>query len=183
MHVLQGERELARDCRSLARFRVPIPQAPAGLPRVEVTFLIDANGILSVAAREVQTNTEQSVEVKPSYGLADEDIERMLEESFDLAEEDFAARQLIEARTEAESILHATEKAESRHAELITEEERREIAEAASELRAACAGDDHNRIRDLVDRLNTASTPFAQRIMDSSIQSALRSKRVEEISP
>jgi molecular chaperone DnaK len=181
VHVLQGERELAKDCRSLARFRIPIPTAPAGIPRIEVTFLIDANGILSVTAREVRTNVEHSVEVKPSYGLSDEDIERMLEESFDLAEEDFAARQLIEARTEAESLLHATDKAEQRHAGLLTEDERRTMRVAASELRTACADNDHNRIRDLIDRLNTASTPFAERIMDASIQEALRSKRVEDI--
>jgi molecular chaperone DnaK (HSP70) len=181
VHVLQGERELAKDCRSLARFRIPIPLAIAGLPRVEVTFLIDANGILSVSARDVRTNREHSIEVKPSYGLVDEDIERMLEESFDLAEEDFAVRQLVEARVEAEAILHATEKAEALHAQLLNEDERRQIQDASNALRAACGGNDHNRIRDLVEALNNAGTPFAQRIMDASIRQALEHRSVDEI--
>lgn len=181
VHVLQGERELARDCRSLARFRIPIEPAPAGIPRVEVTFLIDANGILSVSARDTHTNREHSIEVKPSYGLTEEQIESMLEESFDLAEEDFAQRQLLEARVEAEAILHATAKAEGLHAELLNADERRAIDEAATALRAACAENDHNRIRDLIDALNEAGTPFAQRIMDRSIKTALENRSVDEI--
>ncbi len=181
VHVLQGERELARDCRSLARFRIPIQPAAAGLPRIEVTFLIDANGILSVSARDERTNLEHSIEVKPSYGLTEEQIEKMLEESFDLAEEDFAQRQLLEARVEAESILHATEKAERLHRELLDEQERAAIDAAAAELRAACETTDYNRIRDLIEALNQASTPFAQRIMDASIRSALAEKSVREI--
>ena len=181
VHVLQGERELAKDCRSLARFRIPIEPATAGLPRVEVTFLIDANGILSVSARDVRTNREHSIEVKPSYGLTEEQIENMLEESFDLAEEDFAQRQLLEARVEAESILHATAKAERLHEQHLTSDERAVIDRAASELRAASGGNDHNRIRDLVEALNEASRPFAQRIMDASIKMALESKSAYEI--
>jgi Fe-S protein assembly chaperone HscA len=181
VHVLQGERELAKDCRSLARFRIPIPQAIAGLPRIEVTFLIDANGILSVSARDVRTNREHSIEVKPSYGLVDEDIERMLEESFDLAEEDFAVRQLVEARVEAEAILHVTDKAGALHAQLLNDHERRQIQDAANALRAACGGSDHNRIRDLIEALNNAGTPFAQRIMDASIKQALEHRSVDEI--
>ncbi len=183
LHVLQGERELARDCRSLARFRIPIPPAPAGLPRVEVTFLIDANGILSVSGRDVHSNAEHSIEVKPSYGLDDTEIERMLEESFDLAEEDFALRQLIEARTEAESLLHATEKAQRSHVGLLEDAELRTIERLTADLQEACAGEDHNRIRDLADKLNEASTPFAQRIMDASIKRALETRRVEELVP
>jgi len=181
LHVLQGERELAKDCRSLARFRIPIEPATAGLPRVEVTFLIDANGILSVAARDVRTNREHSIEVKPSYGLTEEQIENMLEESFDLAEEDFAQRQLLEARVEAESILHATAKAERLHEQHLNAEERAAIERAAGELRAASGGSDHNRIRDLVEVLNEASRPFAQRIMDASIKTALENKSAYEI--
>ena len=111
VHVLQGERELAADCRSLARFKLRgIPPMPAGLPRIEVRFQIDANGILSVAARELRTGIEQTIEVKPSYGLTDEEVERMLIESFEHAEADFEARLLIEARNEAETVMHATEK-------------------------------------------------------------------------
>jgi len=110
VHVLQGERELASDNRSLARFKIPIAALPAGVPRLEVTFLIDANGILSVTARELRTDVEQTIEVKPSYGLTDEEVERMLLESFEHAEADFEARLLIEARNEAESVMQATEK-------------------------------------------------------------------------
>ncbi len=105
LHVLQGERELAKDCRSLARFSVPIEPAAAGFPRVEVTFMIDANGILNVTARDVRTGRERSLDVKPSYGLTDEEVERMLEESIDFAEEDVAARLLAESRTEAETLM------------------------------------------------------------------------------
>ena len=181
VHVLQGERELAKDCRSLARFRIPIEPATAGLPRVEVTFLIDANGILSVSARDVRTNREHSIEVKPSYGLTEEQMEGMLEEAFDLAEEDFAQRQLLEARVEAESILHATQKAEKLHEQLLDADERAIIDRAATELREAYAGTDHNRIRDLVEALNEASRPFAQRIMDASIKVALESRSAYEI--
>jgi len=181
VHVLQGERELARDCRSLARFRIPIEPATAGLPRVEVTFLIDANGILSVSARDVRTNREHSIEVKPSYGLTEEQMENMLEEAFDLAEEDFAQRQLLEARVEAESILHATQKAERLHEQLLDMAERAIIERAASDLREACTGVDHNRIRDLIEALNEAGRPFAQRIMDASIKVALESKSAYEL--
>ena len=107
VHVLQGERELAADCRSLARFKLRgIPPMPAGLPRIEVRFQIDANGILSVGARELRTGIEQAIEVKPSYGLTDEEVERMLIESFEHAEADFEARLLIEARNEAETVDH-----------------------------------------------------------------------------
>ncbi len=111
IHVLQGERELAKDCRSLARFTLKVPPAPAGLPRIEVAFLIDANGILQVAAKDMRTGEQHSIEVQPSYGINDTEIERMLEESIEYAEQDFAERQLIEARTESEAILSATVKA------------------------------------------------------------------------
>ena len=181
VHVLQGERELARDCRSLARFRIPIPAEAAGLPRVEVTFLIDANGILSVSARDTRTHTERSIEVKPSYGLTDEIIEKMLEDSFDLAEEDFASRQLIESQVEAETLLHKTASALKRHHELLDTAERERIETCAGELKEACEGRDHNRIRDLIERLNEASTDFAQRIMDLSIKAALERRHVEEL--
>ena len=111
IHVLQGERELVADNRSLARFKLRgIPPMPAGLARVQVQFQIDANGILSVTAHELRTDIEQTIEVKPSYGLTDEEVERMLLESFEHAEADFAARLLIEARNEAETVIQATEK-------------------------------------------------------------------------
>ena len=114
IHVLQGERELAKDCRSLARFQLHVPPGPAGLARIEVKFLIDASGILQVAARDLRTGEQQSIEVQPSYGLNDAEVERMLEESIEFAEQDFSERQLIEARNEAEAILQATEKSLAR---------------------------------------------------------------------
>ena len=181
VHVLQGERELASDCRSLAKFRVPIPPQVAGLPRVEVTFIIDANGILSVSARDERTNTEQSVEVKPSYGLDDDTIENMLEESFDLAEEDFAARQLIESRVAAETLLHGSDSARESHGDMLDQTEAKAIDAAAASLRNACAGDDYNLIRDLTEKLNEASGPFAQRIMDASIKVAVSTRNVDEL--
>src|SRR5262249_30004903 len=127
IHVLQGERELARDCRSLARFVLKIPPAPAGLPRVEVKFLIDANGILQVSAKDLRSSEQHSIEVQPSYGLNDDEIERMLEESIAYAEQDFAERQAIEARTEAEAILAATGKALAEAAPGLAGEERATI--------------------------------------------------------
>ncbi len=119
IHILQGERELVKDNRSLARFRLKVPPLPAGVPRIEVTFLIDANGILNVSARDVRTGDTQSLAVKPSYGLSDDEVERMIGESFKFAADDLKARQLIEARTEAEAILMATEKALKQGAHLV----------------------------------------------------------------
>ncbi|MDG2307947.1 MAG: molecular chaperone DnaK [Candidatus Binatia bacterium] len=181
VHVLQGERELAKDCRSLARFRIPIPPQISGLPRVEVTFLIDANGILSVSARDERTNTEHSIEVKPSYGLTDDTIENMLEESFDLAEEDFTARLLIEARVEAETLLHTTARALEGHPDRITDEERTKLLESVDVLKAACAATDHNAIRDQIDVVNENGRPLAERIMDDSIRAALSTRSVDEL--
>ena len=179
-HVLQGERELAKDNRSLARFKLRgIQPQPAGLPRIEVTFIIDANGILNVTAIDQRTGREQSVDVKPSYGLADEDVERMLEESFDHAEADVDARLLIEARNDADALLRATHKT-LREAS-VTPAERDVIETAVRDLEAACDGTDHNRVRELTEALDKVTTPLAHRIMDASIQEALQSRRIEEV--
>ncbi len=178
VHVLQGERELAADCRSLARFSIPIEPAPAGFARVEVVFMIDANGILNVTARDVRTGKERSVDVKPSYGLTDEEIERMLEESIDHAEEDVAARLLAEARTDAETVLRQTERALRESPGLLEAGEEEHIRAAMDALRAGAAESDYNRIRELSDRLNEISTPFAQRIMSMSLKRALENKDV-----
>jgi Fe-S protein assembly chaperone HscA len=178
VHVLQGERELASHCRSLARFSIPIEPAPAGFARVEVVFMIDANGILNVTARDVRTSMERSVDVKPSYGLTDEEIERMLEESIDHAEEDVAARLLAEARTDAETVLRQTERALRDSASFLEAREEERIRATMDMLRAGVAGSDHNGIRELTDRLNEVSTPFAQRIMSASLKGALERKDV-----
>src|SRR5437868_4229681 len=148
IHVVQGEREMADDCRSLAKFTLKgIAPQPAGLPRIEVKYLIDANGILTVSATDVRTGQRQSVEVKPSYGLSDEQIEKMLMDSMEFAEEDLRKRQLVEARTEADTVLRASEKALAERGELVGEDERQQIRRAIGELREAVAGDDHRLIR------------------------------------
>ena len=185
IHVLQGERELAKDCRSLARFQLKVPPGPAGLARIEVRFLIDASGILQVSARDLRTGDEHSVEVQPSYGLDDAEVERILEESIEFAEQDFAERQLIEARNEAETVLHAAEKALAREqAEApgdLPEEERRAVEDAVAALREALAGTDYKRIRALVDVLNQASTPLAERMMNRALATALEGKKLGEV--
>ena len=181
VHVLQGERELARDCRSLARFTIPIEPQPAGVPRVEVAFMIDANGILNVSAIDLRTGRERSVDVKPSYGLNDEEIEQLLEESIDYAEEDFNRRLLIEARVEADTILNATEKTLRDNAAALQEGEADRIDAAVKALQEATVGRDSDRIRELSEALSEATEPFARRIMDTSIQAALADKRVSEV--
>ncbi len=183
VHVLQGEREMARDCRSLARFKLgPLAPAPAGVPRIEVTFLIDANGILNVTARDQRTGREHSVDVKPSYGLTDAEIERMLEESIDLGEQDLEERMLIAARNDADQILAELAKQLGEYGELVGAQERRRMEEAAERLGAARPGTDRELISRLVEELNEASTPFAQRIMDQAIRMALEKKSIDEMS-
>lgn len=182
IHVLQGERELARDCRSLARFTLRVPPMPAGMARVEVRFTIDASGILQVRARDLRTGQEQGVEVRPSYGLTDAEIERMLEESIEYAEQDFAQRQLIEARNEAESILHYTEKSlASEAAAELADDERTRIAAAATALRQAMSGTDYKQIRRLIDELNQATLPLAEHMMNRVLAATVEGRRLEEL--
>ena len=181
VHVLQGERELASDTRSLARFKIPICPLPAGVPRIEVTFLIDANGILSVTATDLRTGHERSVEVKPSYGLSEAEIERMLEDSIDYAEEDVRQRQVREARVEADMILHATRESLAREARLLADGEGERIRAAVAALDQARAGEDYLAIRDAVETLGKETEPFARRIMDRSLTEALANRRLEEL--
>jgi Fe-S protein assembly chaperone HscA len=181
VHVLQGERELAADNRSLARFSIPIDPQPAGVPRLEVTFLVDANGILCVTATDLRTGRERMVEVKPSYGLTDEEIERMLEESFDHAEDDVAQRQLREARVDADGILHATRTSLRQHADQLEPGEAARIEAAVTALAAARDAEDHLRIRELYDELSRITEPFAQRIMDAALREAMVSRPLEEL--
>jgi molecular chaperone DnaK len=183
IHVLQGERELAKDCRSLARFKLgPIQAQPAGVPRIEVTFLIDANGILNVNARDERTGREHSVDVKPSYGLTDDEIERMLEEAIDLGEQDLEERLLISARNDAEQILGALSKQLGEYGRLASAGERARMDEVVERLEAARTGIDRELIAKLVEELNEVTTPFAERIMDAAIKLALEKKSVEELS-
>jgi Fe-S protein assembly chaperone HscA len=182
IHVLQGERELAKDCRSLARFTLRVPPAPAGLPRVEVKFLIDANGILQVAAKDLRNGQEHTIEVQPSYGLNDADIEHMLEESIEYAEQDFAERQVIEARTEAEAILTATAKAFANpQTSNLAAEERAKIDASVAALKEAVQGTDYKKIRRQIDELNHATEHLAELLMNTAVQSALAGKNLAEV--
>jgi molecular chaperone DnaK (HSP70) len=185
IHVLQGERELAKDCRSLARFQLKVPPGPAGLARIEVKYLIDASGILQVSARDLRTGEQHSIEVQPSYGLDDAEVERILEESIEFAEQDFSERQLIEARNEAETVLNATEKALVREqAEAPGElpvDERRAIEGAIAALREALAGSDYKQVRAFVDVLNQATTPLAERMMNRALATAFEGKQLDKV--
>jgi molecular chaperone DnaK (HSP70) len=182
IHVLQGERELARDCRSLARFTLRVPPMPAGMARVEVKFLIDASGILQVQARDLRTGEQHSVEVQPSYGLNDAEIERMLEESIEFAEEDFATRQLIEARNEGESILAATQKGMAGEAaESLGDSERAEIAAAIAALREAMRGEDYKLVRERIEALNQATGPLAEAMMNQVLHATVEGKKLSEV--
>jgi Fe-S protein assembly chaperone HscA len=182
IHVLQGERELAKDCRSLARFTLKVPPAPAGLPRIEVRFLIDANGILQVAAKDLRTGEQHSIEVQPSYGINDSEIERMLEESIEYAEQDFAERQVIEARTESETILTATMKALSHsQAAGLSSAERAQIDASVAALKESVAGSDYKLIRKRIDELNHATEHLAELLMNSAVSSALEGRKLAEV--
>jgi Fe-S protein assembly chaperone HscA len=182
IHVLQGERELAKDCRSLARFTLKVPPAPAGLPRIEVKFLIDANGILQVGAKDLRTGEQHSLEVQPSYGINDSEIERMLEESIEYAEQDFAERQVIEARTESESILTATAKALANpQSEGLSIDERAAIDASVAALKEAAARNDYKVIRKRIDELNHATEHLAELLMNSAVSSALEGRKLAEV--
>jgi molecular chaperone DnaK/molecular chaperone HscA len=176
IHVLQGERELARDCRSLARFDLKgIPPMVAGLPRIEVKFLIDANGILKVSAREQRSGQEAQIDVKPTYGLTDEQVESMILDSFDHAEDDITERQLIEARNEATAIIDAVEKGKSSAAwHLLTPEEHANIATATTAVQTAAKATDYKAIRAAIDGLDQATRRFAEIMMDSAVTGAMK---------
>jgi molecular chaperone DnaK/molecular chaperone HscA len=178
IHVLQGERELAKDCRSLARFDLKnIPPMVAGLPRIEVKFLIDANGILHVSAREQRSGQEAQVEVKPTYGLTDEQVETMILDSFDNAESDITARQLIEARNEANTILEAVAKGNQSPAwQQLSLGEHAAIESAATELRRLITEDDYKAIREGIEHLDKTTRRFAELMMDAAVTGALGGK-------
>jgi molecular chaperone DnaK (HSP70) len=180
IHVLQGERELVKDCRSLARFDLKeIEPMIAGMARVQVRFLIDANGILNVTAKDLRTGKEHSMDVKPSYGLTDDQVEAMILESYDKAEEDFKERQVREARVEADAILGATDKAREDEAYLgMPEEDRAAIDRAINELRLAYHSDDHLLIRDQIEKLNQATMALAEAIMNEAVGKALKGTNI-----
>ncbi len=182
IHVLQGERELAKDCRSLARFDLKgIPPMAAGMARIEVKFLIDANGILHVSAREQRSGKESEIQVQPSYGLTDEQVEGMILDSFDSAEEDFRQRQLIEARNEAATILAALDKAKKSPAwGQLTTDEKKKIAKVEKALVTVKSEEDYQAIRKAIDALNQGTMRLAELMMDSAITVALKGKTMDE---
>jgi molecular chaperone HscA len=182
IHVVQGERELAADCRSLARFTLKgIPPMPAGMAKLEVTFRVDADGLLTVHAREETTGLEQTVSVKPSYGLDDEAVERMLLDALDHGESDLKARRLAENRVEAGRIIQATEKAVLADPELLAEGDREGIRAAIQALHAASQGEDPARIHLLIEELDASSKGFATRRMNRAIARAIEGRKVDDV--
>jgi molecular chaperone DnaK len=181
IHVVQGERELVKDCRSLARFDLKdITPMPAGLARIEVRFLIDANGILNVAARDVRTGKEHSIDVKPSYGLSEDQVEAIILESFDKAQDDFKERQVREARLEADGMLGATEKARRDDAFFaLSEKERAAIDRAVSELLVVYHSQDYLLIRAKIEQLNEATVSLAENMMNTAVRGALKGTKID----
>ena len=181
IHILQGERELAKDNRSLARFRLKVPPLPAGVPRIEVTFLIDANGILNVKACDMRTGQSQSIGVKPSYGLSDNEVERMIEDSFKFAAEDVNARKLIEARLDASAVITTTEKSLGESGQLISKEDVTAIRAALSTLATAKDSTDPRAIRARMAALEQAAQPLTVAMLNDSLKRGLQGKKVSEV--
>jgi molecular chaperone DnaK (HSP70) len=180
IHVVQGERELVKDCRSLARFDLKdLPPMPAGLARIDVRFLIDANGILNVIARDVRTGKEQSMDVKPSYGLSDQQVEAMILESFEKAQDDFKERQVREARVEADTILAAVKKARNDEAfRDLPSDVRATIDRDVQELLTVYNENDHLLIREKIDQLNASTHTLAENMMNTAVRGALKGTKI-----
>jgi molecular chaperone HscA len=177
--IYQGERDLVKDNRKLGEFTLSgIPSMPAGLPKVDVQFLINADGILQVRAKELRTGLTQSINIKPQYGLTDAEVEQRLMDSITYAKEDIATRALVEAKTEAEQILSVTEKFMSKNVSLLTKEELMQTAEAMQALQLAITMEDKNLIQGKAEALNELTRPFAERVMDQAISGALKGKGI-----
>lgn len=178
IHVLQGERELAGDNRSLARFQLKIPPLPAGVPKIEVEFIVDANGILNVRAMELRTGQIATVTVNPSYGLTDSEVEAMLMASFDNAEGDFEKRFLIEAQIEADSLIRATRKSLTQGAQLLGTEEKEEIERAIRRLERSLSTKNREEIKKSCEHLSAVTEKFAQDLLNQALKNALSNKEV-----
>ncbi len=177
--VFQGERDLVKDNRKLAEFNLTgIPGMPAGLPKVEVSFLVNADGILVVKAKELRSGVEQTIEVKPQYGLSDEDVEKMLMDSITHAKDDIKTRALVEARTEGEQILEVTEKFLTKNTTLVSNDEMLQTAQALQALQLALTMDDKNLIQAKIEELNEITRPFAERAMDQAVSSAMKGQKI-----
>jgi molecular chaperone HscA len=182
IHVVQGERELVSDCRSLGKFTLhEIPPMVAGAARIRVTFQVDADGLLSVSAREETTGVESGIQIKPSYGLTDNEIENMLRDSITHAEEDVAARNLREQQVEADRVIEAIQAALQQDGQLLSEQERAGVNLAVEKLANVRNGNDHSLIKQTIDEVNNLTTDFAARRMDQSIKKALSGQNVNEI--
>jgi molecular chaperone HscA len=182
IHVIQGERELVSDCRSLAKFELRgIPPMAAGAARIRVTYQVDADGLLSVSARETHSGVEASIAVKPSYGLGDDDIARMLQDSFTSADVDMKLRALREEQVEAERILLATQSALNADGDLLSDAERADVAALMEAVRQRMQADDHAAIKAAVEALANGTEEFAARRMDRSVHAALAGKKLDEV--
>ena len=177
--VFQGERDLVKDNRKLAAFNLTnIPGMPAGFPKVDISFMVDADGILKVKAQELRSGVEQTIEVKPQYGLTDEEVEKMLMDSITHAKDDIATRALVEAKTEGEQILETTEKFITKNSSLLTQDELMQTAQAMQALQLALTMDDKNLIQTKIEELNTISKPYAERVMDNAVSLAMKGKAI-----
>jgi molecular chaperone DnaK len=184
INIYQGERELCKDCRSLGRFKLSgIPPMPARLPQIDVTFLVDANGLLTVSAKEQRSGQEAKVTVQPSHGLTQDEIEQLVLDSVEHAREDFNARRLIELKNKAEGDLRHSEKGLASEGENLTPEQRQRIEAAMAWTRQAILADEPNRLHEALDELNKATLPLAERIMNAVTKAALRDRKMEEINP
>ncbi len=184
INIYQGERELVRDCRSLGRFRLSgIPPMPAQLAQVDVTFLVDANGLLTVSAREQRSGQEARVTVQPSHGLSKEEVERLVLESVDNARSDFQARRFIELKNKADADLRHTDKGLSQEGVDLTPEQRTRIEEAAAAVRQAMTGTDGDRLQRALDELNQATLPLAEQLMNAVVKATLRDQRMADVKP
>jgi molecular chaperone HscA len=182
IHVVQGERELVSDCRSLARFELRgIPPMAAGAARVRVTFQVDADGLLSVSAQEMASNVHASIAVKPSYGLSDDEVTRMLQESFGSADADMHTRELREQQVEAQRLAEATQVALAKDGDLLDAEERADVERLLADMQTAAQSDDAGSIKRAIDALAQGTDEFASRRMDRSIRAALAGRRVDEV--
>lgn len=179
--VFQGERDLVKDNRKLAEFILSgIPAMPAGLPKVEINFLINADGILMVKAKELRSGVETAIEVKPQYGLTDDEVEKMLADSIQFAKEDIAMRALVEARTEATQLIDTTRNFIIKNAAHLTDEEKQNTNAAIEELLQIISTEQKDRIQFLTEKLNELSRPFAERLMDQAISKAMSGKKISD---
>jgi len=177
--VYQGERDLVKDNRKLAEFNLTnIPAMPAGLPKVEISFLINADGILSVKAKELRSGVEQAIEITPQYGLTDEQVEKMLLDSIQNAQSDIRVRALVEARTEAGSLVDTAERFIEKNAQYLADEEVKQTKDAIAEVRQVLDGDDKDLIQQRMEALNELTRPFAERVMDIAVGAAMRGRKI-----